>query len=307
MGLIVDDADVATALAVGGSLVLVLAAEIAAAAYAGAAGHPAARMMRGTARPPWSRSSSSWSPAGWSRCCARTYSDPAKRKTIGALWDVGTFWPRAVHPLAPPCYAERAVPEVVDRIRLLTGHFTTDAERHRQPEIPGRAAQPGAHRGLTVPPGPLLLTGYSQGSVIAPAVIAQLPAESCPRSPCSRWPARPGDCTGGRSPPTSATASSPSSRTCSTRRHPGGTCARPGTRALEEPAPPQRLHRILDLQRAGARAGRAHTCATTSTSRARIPSSSSRTRTRARRPPTATPSAGRTRAPMRSASTWSSC
>jgi hypothetical protein len=31
--------------------------------------------------------------------------------------------------------------------------------------------------GLTVPPGPLLLTGYSQGSAIAPAVIAQLPED----------------------------------------------------------------------------------------------------------------------------------
>jgi hypothetical protein len=31
-----------------------------------------------------------------------------------------------------------------------------------------------------VPPGPLLLTGYSQGSVIAPAVIAQLPQEVLP-------------------------------------------------------------------------------------------------------------------------------
>ncbi len=31
-----------------------------------------------------------------------------------------------------------------------------------------------------MPPGPLLLTGYSQGSVIAPAVVAQLPAEVLP-------------------------------------------------------------------------------------------------------------------------------
>ena len=38
------------------------------------------------------------------------WSDPAKRRTIGVLWDVGTFWPRSYHPLSPPCYTERASP-----------------------------------------------------------------------------------------------------------------------------------------------------------------------------------------------------
>jgi hypothetical protein len=119
--------------------------------------------------------------AGWLVTLLRQdYSDPAKRKTIGALWDVGTFWPRAVHPLAPPCYAERAIPEVVDRIRLLTGHISSKpddvAKLKHQAELPDLDRT----EGLTVPPGPLLLTGYSQGSVIAPAVIAQLPAEILP-------------------------------------------------------------------------------------------------------------------------------
>ena len=40
VGLIVDDADIAIALAVGGSLLLVLAVEIVPAAYAGAARQP---------------------------------------------------------------------------------------------------------------------------------------------------------------------------------------------------------------------------------------------------------------------------
>src|SRR5208282_5873481 len=108
------------------------------------------------------------------------YSNTARRKTIGALWDVGTFWPRAVQPFAPPCYAERAVPELVDRILLLTGHCGSEpgdvASLHAQ------AGRPDLRRtrGLTVRPGPLLLTGYSQGSAIAPAVVAQLPAGVLP-------------------------------------------------------------------------------------------------------------------------------
>ena len=105
------------------------------------------------------------------------YSNPARRKTIGALWDVGTFWPRATHPLAPPCYAERAVPELVDRIRILTG---TVAEDNSDPawcqiEAHRRDGSDRESPHLAMPTGKVLLTGYSQGSIIAPAVVAQLP------------------------------------------------------------------------------------------------------------------------------------
>jgi hypothetical protein len=68
----------------------------------------------------------------------------------------------------------------VDRIRLLTGHISDDpcdvATLKYQAGLPDL----GRTTGLTVPTGPLLLTGYSQGSVIAPAVVAQLPADVLP-------------------------------------------------------------------------------------------------------------------------------
>lgn len=73
------------------------------------------------------------------------------RRIVGVLWDLGTFWPRAVHPLAPPCYAERVVPELVTRASWL-------ADR-----------------------GGVILSGHSQGSVLAAAAVLQLPARVLPR------------------------------------------------------------------------------------------------------------------------------
>lgn len=94
-----------------------------------------------------------------------TYANPGRRRGVGALWDVATFWPRATHPLAPPCYAEQAVPEIVDRVMLLTGE---QSDHRAEPSGAG-------HPQPTVYPSPVLITGYSQGSLIAPAVLAQLP------------------------------------------------------------------------------------------------------------------------------------
>ncbi|MFE9194395.1 hypothetical protein ACFYL6_32795 [Micromonospora sp. NPDC007208] len=68
------------------------------------------------------------------------------RRHIGVLWDLGTFWPRAAHPFAPPCYSERAVPELARRITYLV------------------------ERGDAV-----LLTGHSHGSVLLAATVLQLP------------------------------------------------------------------------------------------------------------------------------------
>ncbi|MGW0563287.1 hypothetical protein ACWDZ4_22425 [Streptomyces sp. NPDC003016] len=80
----------------------------------------------------------------WGR---RAYRDPAARRTIGILWDVGTFWPRAAHPFAPPCYAERAVPDLTWRMAGWTDRTG----------------------------GRLVISGHSQGSVLAAAAVWQLP------------------------------------------------------------------------------------------------------------------------------------
>ncbi|WBB68112.1 hypothetical protein [Micromonospora sp. WMMD812] len=68
------------------------------------------------------------------------------RRYVGVVWDLGTFWPRAAHPFAPACYAERAVPELTRRITYLVG------------------------RGDAV-----VLSGHSHGSVLLAATVLQLP------------------------------------------------------------------------------------------------------------------------------------
>ncbi|OLT28010.1 hypothetical protein BJF83_16380 [Nocardiopsis sp. CNR-923] len=80
------------------------------------------------------------------------YRDRPTRQAVGALWDVGTFWPRAAHPLAPPSYAERAVPQLTARV--------------------ARMVRDGAD---------VVLSGHSQGSVLAAATIWQLPQDCVER------------------------------------------------------------------------------------------------------------------------------
>jgi hypothetical protein len=176
IGEMVDDVAAVGALALGGGMTVLIAAEVAAAVMSGPPGDPSllAGWLHGLA--------SLFVVVGGLVVGAlvtllrQAYSDPRRRRTIGAVWDVGTFWPRAVHPLAPPCYAERAIPELVDRIRLLSGRhggpqsiirMDAEAELLEQPE----------QTELAVGAGPVLVTGYSQGSAIATAVVAQLPVK----------------------------------------------------------------------------------------------------------------------------------
>jgi hypothetical protein len=101
--------------------------------------------------------------------------DPSARKRVGFLWDVVTFWPRACHPLGPPSYAERSVPEVVTRIRRIVGD---GVERVADPAVALQHAErydAGSATSYREAQTDLLLVGYSQGCPIATAVVAQLP------------------------------------------------------------------------------------------------------------------------------------
>jgi hypothetical protein len=82
------------------------------------------------------------------------------RRSVGILWDLGSFWPRATHPLAPPCYCERVLPDLIERVRWL---------------------QDGGPNGFTSRPAivsgcddVVVLSAHSQGSIIAAALIMQL-------------------------------------------------------------------------------------------------------------------------------------
>ncbi len=81
----------------------------------------------------------------------RSYRSAQTRRTVAALFDLGDFWPRTVHPFAPPCYAARAVPELAKRVSALAAT------------------------------GKVIISGHSHGSVLAAATILQLPPEVLPR------------------------------------------------------------------------------------------------------------------------------
>jgi hypothetical protein len=83
----------------------------------------------------------------------RSRSNPTLRRTIGILWDIGSFFPRAAHPLAPPSYGERAIPDLARRVERLT-------------------ATPGSR---------VVLSGHSQGSVMVVATVLQLAPDTAER------------------------------------------------------------------------------------------------------------------------------
>jgi hypothetical protein len=91
---------------------------------------------------------SSWALAGvalgviWLIQTARK--DTGLRRAVGIIWEVASFFPRRFHPLAPPSYAERSVPELRGRLIDLTAE------------------------------GDVLLVAHSQGTLISAAALLTL-------------------------------------------------------------------------------------------------------------------------------------
>jgi hypothetical protein len=87
-------------------------------------------------------------PVGVIWAIRRAYGSRQTRKLIGTLWDVVTFWPRWFHPLAPPSYSGRAVPELRTRVDALVRGDSRDLSE-----------------------ATVVVTAHSQGSVLALAAF----------------------------------------------------------------------------------------------------------------------------------------
>jgi hypothetical protein len=82
---------------------------------------------------------------------AAAFRVPHTRRSLGILWDLASFWPRSAHPFAAPCYAERAVPDLVTRVYW---HARDEKDAPRR----------------------IVVAAHSQGTVISAATFFQLKA-----------------------------------------------------------------------------------------------------------------------------------
>jgi hypothetical protein len=66
--------------------------------------------------------------------------DTGLRRAVGIIWEVASFFPRRFHPLAPPSYAERSVPELRGRLIDLTARGRVLLVAHSQGTLISAAA-----------------------------------------------------------------------------------------------------------------------------------------------------------------------
>ena len=139
-------------------LLTIMTSVLAAAVAASVVGYLATSTVNGTVvrglwlwqHASWLATAGSWAVAAMAVALIalgrRAYGDPATRRTVGILWNLGTFWPRATHPLAPPCYCERTLPDLIYRMTWLAP---------RDEDL-------------------VVLSTHSQGTVIGAALVLQL-------------------------------------------------------------------------------------------------------------------------------------
>lgn len=83
------------------------------------------------------------------------------QRPLGIVWDIACYLPRTGHPFGPPCYAERAVPEIAGRIKYWIDAPDVDPDER-------------ARRGV-------VLSAHSMGAVLSVSALALLASSPATR------------------------------------------------------------------------------------------------------------------------------
>lgn len=105
----------------------------------------------------------------------------AKERPISIMWDLMCFLPRAGHPFGPPCYAERVVPELRDRV---TDWLTHDLEPPEGLTLAERLSWRDREEEVALAeerPFSVVVSAHSLGAVLAVSTLFTLRADDAER------------------------------------------------------------------------------------------------------------------------------